>query len=67
MSPHRMPACLLLLTLTLAAAPPALAQEDSYERTVALEPGGNLSVAASGGSVLLLAWDQPQVEIRARI
>ena len=67
MSPHRMPACLLPLTLTLAAAAPALAQQDSYERTVALEPGGNLSVAASGGSVLLLAWDQPQVEIRARI
>ena len=66
MSPHRMFACLLPLTLTLAAAP-ALAQGDSYERTVALEPGGNLSIAASGGSVLLLAWDQPQVEIRARI
>ena len=67
MSPHRMPACLLPLTLTLAAAAPALAQEDSYERTVALEAGGNLSIATSGGSVLLLAWDQPQVEIRARI
>ena len=67
MSPHRMPACLLPLTLTLATAAPAAAQEDSYERTVALEAGGNLSIATSGGSVLLLAWDQPQVEIRARI
>ena len=70
MSPHRTFACLLPLTLMLAlmlAAAPALAQGGSYERTVALEPGGNLSVAASGGSVLLLAWDRPQVEVRARI
>ena len=65
MSTHRMFAC--LLPLMLAAAAPAGAQGDSYEKTVALEPGGNLSIDASGGSVLLLAWDRPQVEIRARI
>ncbi len=64
MSPHRVFAYLLPLVL---AAAPARAQGDAYERTVALEPGGNLSVAASGGTVLLLAWDRPQVEIRARI
>ena len=29
-----------------------------------LEPGGQLSLDASGGSVLLLAWDRPQVEIQ---
>ena len=65
MSPHRMFAC--LLPLMLAAAAPAGAQGDSYEKTVALEPGGNLSIDSAGGSVLLLAWDRPQVEIRARI
>ncbi len=65
MSPHRMFAC--LLPLMLAAAAPAGAQGDSYEKTVALEPGGNLSINSAGGSVLLLAWDRPQVEIRARI
>ena len=65
MSPHRMFAC--LLPLILAAPAVAGAQGDTFEETVPLEPGGSLTIDASGGSVLLLAWDRPQVEIQARI
>ena len=65
MSPHRIFACLLLLILAAPAV--AGAQGDTFEETVPLEPGGHLTIDASGGSVLLLAWDQPQVEIQARI
>ena len=65
MSPHRILAC--LFPLLLAAPAIAGAQRDTFEETVPLQPGGNLTIDASGGSVLLLAWDQPQVEIQARI
>ena len=65
MSPHRMFVCLLPLILAVPAI--AGAQGDTFEETVPLEPGGQLSLDASGGSVLLLAWDRPQVEIQARI
>lgn len=62
---QRMFACLLALML----APPALAgaQGDTFEETVPLAPGGQLTLDAVAGSVLLLAWDQPRVEILARI
>ena len=63
--PRGLPAC--LLPLLLAAPGLAGAQGDTFEETVALEPGGSLSIEATGGSVLLLAWDRPQVEIQARI
>ena len=65
MPPHRLPA--LLLPLLLAAPGMASAQGDTYEETVALPAGGSLAIEAAGGSVLLLAWDRPQVEIQARI
>lgn len=65
MPPHRLLTC--LLPLLLAAPGMAAAQGDNFEETVALEPGGSLSIDASGGSVLLLAWDEPRVEIKARI
>ena len=61
----RLLAC--LLPLLLAATDLAAAQGDTFEETAALEPGGNLSIQASGGSVLLLAWDEARVEIKARI
>lgn len=62
---HRLPA--LLLPLLLAAPCMVEAQGDTYEETAALQPGGSLAIEASGGSVLLLAWDRPQVEIQARV
>ena len=65
LTPRGLPAC--LLPLLLAAPGLAGAQGDTFEETVALEPGGSLSIEATGGSVLLLAWDRPQVEIQARI
>ena len=51
----------------LAAFAVATAQERTSVETVALEPGGRLSVEASGGSVSLSAWDTRRVEVRARI
>ena len=65
MRPCRLLAC--LLPLMLAAPGLAAAQGDTFEETAALQPGGSLAIEASGGSVLLLAWDRPQVEIQARI
>ena len=65
MSSRRIVAC--LLPLALAAPAIAGAQGDTFEETVPLQPGGHLALDASGGSVLLLAWDQPRVEIQARI
>ena len=53
--------------LVLAACALATAQERTSVETVALEPGGRLSVEASGGSVSLSAWDTRRVEVRARI
>ena len=43
------------------------AQEKTVEETVAFSPGGRLSIEASGGSVHLSAWDEPQVDVRARV
>ena len=67
-TPARLPGWpALLLPLLLAAPGSAAAQGDTFEETVALEAGGSLSIEASGGSVLLLAWERPQVAIEARI
>ena len=43
------------------------AQERTFEETVALEPGGRLSLDTSRGSVALTSWDRSEVEVRARI
>jgi hypothetical protein len=51
----------------LAVAAPAFAQSKSFEKTVAVQPGGSLSVEASKGSVKLSSWDRSQIEIRAQI
>ena len=56
----------LVLVLALAGAA-AVAQERTFEETVALEPGGRLSLDTSRGSVALASWDRPEVEVRARI
>jgi hypothetical protein len=57
---------LAALVLAFAGAA-AVAQERTFEETVALEPGGRLSLETSRGSVALASWDRPAVEIRARI
>lgn len=62
---HTLPTC--FLALLLAAPGAAWAQRDTFEQRVELAAGGNLSLDISGGSVLLLAWEEPAVEIRARI
>ena len=57
-----------LVALVLAfAGTAAAAQERTFEETVALGPGGRLSLATSRGSVALASWDRPEVEVRARI
>ena len=55
------------LVLGLAMPVVTSAQERTIERTVALEPGGGLSLDTSRGSVRLTTWHEPCVEVRARI
>jgi hypothetical protein len=45
----------------------ARAQTKEFTRTVTLEPGGELRLEASKGSVRLIAWDRNEVEVHARI
>jgi hypothetical protein len=45
----------------------AAAQTREFSRTVDLDPGGALRVVGSKGSMRIVSWDQPKVEIRARI
>ena len=59
------PMAVLVLGLSMSVV--ASAQERTIERTVALEPGGGLSLDTSRGSVRLTTWHEPGVEIRARI
>jgi hypothetical protein len=45
----------------------AAAQSREFSRTVELDPGGSLRVVGTKGSIRITSWDQPSVEIRARI
>jgi hypothetical protein len=49
------------------ASSPVEAQDRQFTRTVDLQPSGTLRVEGDKGSIRLSSWDQPQVEIRARI
>jgi hypothetical protein len=62
---HR--SALPVLVLVLSAGVALSAQDTTFEETVTLEPGGRLSLDTTRGSVRLTSWDQPTVEIRARI
>ena len=56
------------VALVLAfASTAAVAQERTFEETVALGPGGRLSLETSRGSVALASLERPEVEVRARI
>jgi hypothetical protein len=58
----------LLVALAVVLTPSlALGQSREFTRTVALEPGGELRLDASKGSVQLSAWNRNEVEVRARI
>ena len=57
----------LVTVLALLSGVALGAQERTVEETVTLEPGGRLSIKNSRGSVQLTSWDQPRVEVRARI
>ena len=59
------PMAVLVLGLSMSVV--ASAQERTIERTVALTPGGGLSLDTSRGSVRLTTWHEPSVEVRARI
>jgi hypothetical protein len=62
---------LLLITLAFAmSAMPNFAagfQSKEFRRAVAFDPGGDLTLRTDKGSVRLISWDQPQVEVYARI
>lgn len=56
-------ALLAVMLLPLLAS----AQTKTFNRTVALSPGGNLRVNTDIGTLRLTAWERPEVEISARI
>jgi hypothetical protein len=56
----------LLAAVTLASSPVG-AQDRQFTRTVDLQPSGTLAVEGDKGSITITSWDQPQVDIRARI
>ena len=56
----------MVLSLLLLSAP-ASAQSREFSRTVELDPAAALRVVGGKGSIRITSWDQPQVEIRARI
>jgi hypothetical protein len=56
----------LTVSLVLAAGP-AFTQSNDFSKTVGLDAGGSLRVVGSKGSIHITSWDQPQVEIHARI
>ena len=53
--------------LVFATSMPLVAQDKTFEETVGLDPGGTLALEADRGSARLTSWDEPQVEIHARI
>ena len=48
---------LALLLLVASTAPQVMAQEVVFEESVALSPGGRLTLRATKGSVRLVSWD----------
>ena len=56
-----------LLLLVLACALPAVAAERRVHQAVNLNADGRLSLNTHNGSVTITAWNQPRVEIDARI
>ncbi|MDP1571300.1 MAG: DUF4097 family beta strand repeat-containing protein [Vicinamibacterales bacterium] len=63
----RMPVTALALAATLAAAAPAAAQrvEERVDRTIAVQPGGTLTLKTFSGEVRITGTDRSEVVIRA--
>ena len=55
-----------VVSLLLLSAP-VTAQSREFSNTVELDPAGALRVVGGIGSIRITSWEQPQVEIRARI
>ena len=60
---------LVVVGLGLATATIGRAQNEdkTFEEVVALQPGSLLTLETGQGSVRLISWDEPNVDIRARI
>jgi hypothetical protein len=60
---------LIVVGLGLATATIGRAQNEdkTFEEVVALQPGSLLTLETGQGSVRLISWDEPNVDIRARI
>ncbi len=60
---------LVVVGLVLATATIGRAQNENktFEEVVALQPGSLLTLETGQGSVRLISWDEPNVDIRARI
>ena len=66
------PACLplrlvLLLAGCLAPCMVDAADFKEFKRTVPMEANGRFTLDTYKGSIRITAWDQPQVDIQARI
>ena len=55
------------LALVLSGCVTVSAQDKVFEAVASLEPLGRLALETGQGTVRLSSWDQPAVDIRARI
>jgi len=56
---------LLLAAFAVAATASAETLEQTFDRTLDLRPGTRVAIDNTNGSVIVRAWDQPRIHIRA--
>src|SRR5512143_889461 len=64
---RRSPVLLTFAFLTLVAASALAANVKEVHKTVPLDPNGKVTLDSHNGSVTVLAWNQPSVQVDARI
>ena len=62
-----MPSAFGAALILLLGAATAAAQSREFSRTVDLQPGGALRIVGTKGSMRVTSWNEPRVEVRARI
>src|SRR5436309_11683817 len=58
---------LVSLILMLVAAVSSAASDKRVHKTVSLDPNGSVSIDTHNGSIVVTTWNQPTVDVTARI